>query len=206
MTISKSRTSGVRTRRRQRGSALITSLMILVVMTMIGVGAIRTAATQRETVGDMRDHNLAFQASETGLREAERFLDNAADTVAFGDSAGLLGVDQPEPGRGELFEAASWGDANSVRAGGMTADERSSPRYRVKLLRCNAGTRGGLNVQGYGYGSQPEQTLLPNHHLFRVTALGVGGSERNLVVLRSVYGKLGLAAKPGECAVSAYRG
>lgn len=56
----------------QRGAALLTGLILLVVLTLIGVAAARMASLEERMSGNMRDRNQAFQAAETGLRYVER--------------------------------------------------------------------------------------------------------------------------------------
>lgn len=51
---------------------LIVGLIILVVLTMLGVQAMRTNLSQERMASNMRERNLAFQAAESALRVAER--------------------------------------------------------------------------------------------------------------------------------------
>lgn len=56
----------------QRGAALLTGLIFLVVLTLIGVAAARMASLEERMSGNMRDRSQAFQAAETGLRYVEQ--------------------------------------------------------------------------------------------------------------------------------------
>jgi type IV pilus assembly protein PilX len=58
----------------QQGAALITSLIILLVLTMLGVSAMNSSSLQELMAGNMRDQNLSFQAAEAALRDAERVI------------------------------------------------------------------------------------------------------------------------------------
>ena len=62
---------------RQRGVALITTLILLVMMTIIAVTAARMAALEERMAGNTRDRDIALRAAEMGLRDAERDLMNA---------------------------------------------------------------------------------------------------------------------------------
>jgi type IV pilus assembly protein PilX len=54
-------------RERQRGLALIFSMMILVVLTILGVSAMRTSALQQLMASNTQETMRAFQAADSGL-------------------------------------------------------------------------------------------------------------------------------------------
>jgi type IV pilus assembly protein PilX len=56
----------------QQGAVLIVGLIILVVLTLLGVQAMRTNVAQERMAGNMRERNVAFQAAEAVLRVGER--------------------------------------------------------------------------------------------------------------------------------------
>jgi type IV pilus assembly protein PilX len=56
----------------QRGAALITGLIFMVVLTLIGITAARMASLEERMSGNVRDRALAMQAAEMALRDAER--------------------------------------------------------------------------------------------------------------------------------------
>jgi type IV pilus assembly protein PilX len=60
--------------RRQRGAILVTSLLMLLVLTVIGVSVMQITRMQERMAGNTRDLNLAFQGAEAGLRDAEQML------------------------------------------------------------------------------------------------------------------------------------
>lgn len=55
----------------QRGVALITSLIFLVLLTLVGVTAMQNTTLEEKMAGNNRDRNVAFQAAEAALRDAE---------------------------------------------------------------------------------------------------------------------------------------
>jgi Tfp pilus assembly protein PilX len=59
---------------RQSGAALVVGLVLLVVITLVGVGAMQNTTLQEKMAGNLRDSNLAFQASEVALRDCEAVL------------------------------------------------------------------------------------------------------------------------------------
>lgn len=58
--------------RRQRGAILIISLMFLVVLTMLALTTMGGITLEERMSGQYRDLNVAFQAAESALRDAER--------------------------------------------------------------------------------------------------------------------------------------
>src|SRR5713101_1420965 len=63
---------------RQSGTALITSLLLLLVLTVLGVVMMRTSVMQERMAGNTRDLNMALQGGEAGLRYGEAVLDALA--------------------------------------------------------------------------------------------------------------------------------
>src|SRR5688572_666493 len=65
---------------RQRGAALVISLMLLLVMTLLGLGASQSTRMQERMAGNQRDIELAMQGAEAGLRVSEsRVSQNVPD-------------------------------------------------------------------------------------------------------------------------------
>lgn len=72
--MSQNRYAWVRCPTRQRGAALVVGLVLLVVVTLVGVGAMQTTTLQEKMAGNLRDSNLSFQAAEAALRHCEGIL------------------------------------------------------------------------------------------------------------------------------------
>jgi type IV pilus assembly protein PilX len=58
--------------RAQRGAVLMVALMFLVILTMLALTSMTGTTLEERMAGQYRDLNLAFQAAEAGLRDAER--------------------------------------------------------------------------------------------------------------------------------------
>ncbi len=65
------------TPRRSRGVALVISLILLVVMTLLSLAAVRLVGNQERMVSQTYDRTLALQASEAALRQAEILIESA---------------------------------------------------------------------------------------------------------------------------------
>lgn len=60
----------------QRGAVLVVSLLLLLVMSVLALGASQATRLQERMAGNARDYDLAFQSAEAGLRKAERLIDD----------------------------------------------------------------------------------------------------------------------------------
>ncbi len=56
---------------KQRGAVMVVSLLLLLVMTVLALTASQSTMLQERMAGNARDVDLAFQAAEAGLRDAE---------------------------------------------------------------------------------------------------------------------------------------
>ncbi len=65
------------------------ALIFLVLLTLLGVSAMQTATMEERMAGNMRNENLAFQAAEAALRDAEDLLGGAAPPTTFNGTGGL---------------------------------------------------------------------------------------------------------------------
>lgn len=60
----------------QKGVALFVSLMMLILVTILGVTGVRMVSLEEKMAGNSYDRNLAFQAAEAALREAEKYVED----------------------------------------------------------------------------------------------------------------------------------
>ena len=67
--------------RQNRGSVLVISLLVLLVLTILGITALDTTVMEERMSANTRQRNVAYQAAETALKEAEQWLLNAAGNV-----------------------------------------------------------------------------------------------------------------------------
>ena len=55
----------------QGGMVLVASMMILIIITLLGLSAMRSAGLEERMCGNQYDQNYVFEAAEAALREAE---------------------------------------------------------------------------------------------------------------------------------------
>lgn len=65
-------------KQKQSGVALIVGLLMLLLLTIIMISAIQVTALEHRMVNNMQNQNVAFQAAETALRQAEAFIDSGS--------------------------------------------------------------------------------------------------------------------------------
>ena len=82
-------------RLQQSGIALPMALILLFVMTLIGVTALNTATLQEEMTGNLRLRQVAFNAAEATLNDAERFVTSG---IVGGTRVAFFGAPRPDGG------------------------------------------------------------------------------------------------------------
>lgn len=83
------------TRIRQAGAVLPITLIFLALMTLVGVSTLSTSVTSERMAGNYNEVNIAFQAAEAALRDAEQDLlcegCRDSDSTALHSITGLTG-------------------------------------------------------------------------------------------------------------------
>lgn len=191
-------------RDRSGGFSLIAVLLLLVVVTVLGVGAARLSLVNERSARSDRDQEMALQAAEAALVDAELdilgpnanaasrlCLFNNKDVAPFVEGCGSnanLGLCAPSaPGTTPAWMKAdlSPGSKTSVAYGTFTgqafvvgkgAAPAALPRYIVEVMRNN----GGWQANRLESASAGQAT-----HIFRVTAIGFGVDTDTQVVLQT---------------------
>ncbi len=69
-------------RAQQRGVALVVALILLVVITLVGLAAVRGTIMQQKMAANMYDRQLAFQGAEAAMRAAAASIPTSPGDVA----------------------------------------------------------------------------------------------------------------------------
>ncbi len=169
----------------QRGSILIISLMILVVLTMIGVSSMSTSSLQERMAGNFRDRQIAFQAAEMTLAYAEDFANNNINSASiFNDTNGYYSQ-YNGPTSFNAFDSTWWTGTNCQVLPTTIDQVRTQPCYTIEY-RGDIGEEEGTSINLSGYGESTGGGQISN---FRVTVRATGLSDNTLVILQSNYGK-----------------
>ena len=164
----------------QHGAALIFSMILLLVLTLLGLSSMRTATLEEKMAYNMRDMNLAFEAAESGLREAETWLDQQANEASVNNQAFVYPPDaapelttQTHSWWSNADNSASYGIAGSTALG----EVNSQPRF---VIEQRAFVPDSL-VQGF----EPPK----GKNLYRVTARGTGATDTAQSISQSTFAK-----------------
>jgi type IV pilus assembly protein PilX len=169
--------------RTQRGAILVTSLLILLILTVIGITAMQVTRMQERMAGNSRDTSLAFQGSEAALRDAELQL--------FGYMIEPIKCIDPSEACATVYERntmasmpdnpADWWDETASEYGVDGEDELTEqglledPRFAIEEL---AHVRNCM-----------VQNECDRRTVYQVTARSTGGSGEAGVVLQTTYAK-----------------
>jgi type IV pilus assembly protein PilX len=169
---------------RQHGTALILSLVFLLVLTLLGITAVSTSTLQEKMAGNMKNQNVALQATEAALRDGEIRLRTLADASILAIGA------QPDPNNtaGGIYSTGSvdatndpWWQANSTPYANDGIDQieqaAQEPRSIIESL--------GTVVYSLDAPTKFEET--PGMKYYRIWARGVGGTASANSTLQSTY-------------------
>lgn len=126
---------------RQRGAALITSLLILLVLSILAISSMQGTALQEKMAAAQRDGQNALELTEAAIREAEDAIDGidlVNNFIASRPEVYAAG-DAPDP-----FVAATWSSAASAEVPitgadfadwtGVYGNNVPSPRYFIEYV------------------------------------------------------------------------
>lgn len=175
-------------RTQQRGAVLVVSLLLLLVMTLLGLGASQSTRLQERMAGNQRDLEVAVQSAEAGLRAAEELLRPQVDvftciTPTDGCAAYEMKTLTGEDGRRlDLTRQspqwwAQWGDIPDF------AEELASVSPPQFVIERVAEVRDTLSV-----GSSQ---MVMVRDFYRSTARSSGTTDTSEVVLQSTYARVG---------------
>jgi type IV pilus assembly protein PilX len=164
---------------RQRGAALVVALLFLVILAMLGVSAMTSTTLEERMAGNARDQNIAIQAAEAALRDAERDLTNSNPAFRVIQTANFVAsCAQALCTEGALLanlddatKSAFYGQYSGALAVPGTVQQ---PRYMLELLAA---------VPPQVPPPPPGQTI----RNFRVTAKGFGQNANTIVILQTVF-------------------
>ena len=185
----------------QRGATLIVSLVLLLIVTLIGISGMETAVVEEKMSGSYRDHKIGFESAEQALLEGERFIGATAFTFTDYTSTCTNGLcfkgvwNSFDPNAACMLngfgtdvwvktDSSNIWESNNTRVVGSKLDGVSlAPEYIVEFL-CHAPISQNPPIPPYVAGSGWE-----SHYglLFRITALGTGGTNNARVMLQSTY-------------------
>lgn len=174
---------------RQQGAALILSLVFLLLLTILGITAVSTSTLQEKMAGNMKDQNVSFQATETGLRGGEtKLLSLASISIA---ASGLL----PIPDSSGSSGVFSTGNVNAMNdtwwnTAGNTMEYGPTVGSPPDLPQVAADPRYAIEMAGFKKDSLDAPTTYkpnPGMTYYRIWSRGVGGTSTAQSALQSTF-------------------
>lgn len=183
----------------QQGAVLLVGLIMLMLLTIIGLASIRGTDLQERMAGNMRDRNIAFQASEASLRVGEAELSKAKGLVCDGKTktncwpdlnklvAPAVGYWPLDENSKKRLRPAVWIEEqwkqNSVEISStLLKGVVEAPRYTIEQIKVSA----AVANQGAGIDVESLSKMAEGEY-YRVTSRGLGGTKDSEVVLQSTF-------------------
>ncbi|HEY1436879.1 MAG TPA: PilX N-terminal domain-containing pilus assembly protein [Casimicrobiaceae bacterium] len=176
----------------QAGMSLFPALMFLLVLAVLGVSALNSTVMQEKMVSNTKDVNLAFQAAEAGLRDAEAdVVINITSGTIFSSSC-TRGLCTPpstwtSPSSLDISKVIDWSNSALTRSyGAYTSssalpDVAAQPQYvieRLSTLPVGPGGSAGIGLPGLP---------LNGGAAYRLTVLATGARAETRVILQSTF-------------------
>lgn len=194
----------------QRGASLIVSLLMLVAVLLLGISAAQISLQGEKASRNDRDRQIAFQAAEAALQDAEMDIENSPDAKSRSS------LFSENPVISNFIDGCGAGDSNTNLGLCATASPGSSPIWlKVDFTDADSSTTKSVpfgNFTGQtlqtGKGSLPSK--LPRYiievlgynaagavtdaeskkYFYRITAMGFGARASTQVVLQAFYRKI----------------
>ena len=171
---------------RQRGVALCVCLALLLVLGIAGASAVQTTILEERMARNGSDAQLAFQAAEAALCEAEALLATGVNSTAEFTDWGENGLWTAPPlgeaerwAKPDIWRGATVGSREvAQRLGGVAAQ----PRFIIEWIGTLPDTVNAHLVEESSSGAQQRVEV------FRITVRGVGRSAGARAMLQSTYG------------------
>ena len=164
--------------RRQSGVALLVCLLMLIMVMLLGVSAAQLSMQGEKAARGERDREVAFQAAEDALADAERDI-QAGGGEAVHPACGEAPVWQRVDLSGAVDGACTVAYGAATGAAMQTGQgflPFKKPRYLIERTEC------------HHPGEDAAAAAAPSY-CYRVTVIGFGAKPATEVVLQSVFSK-----------------
>jgi type IV pilus assembly protein PilX len=165
---------------RQRGAALILSLLMLLILTLLAVSSMQGTIMQERMVSGAREGMMSLEVAESGLRDAEAAIDNINVLSVFDGSGELYGRNDNAPNSA----THDWENGSGVKTG--TAVSGVTPKYFIQHVgeAYKPEKLTDIVVEGYSH-----ETGAANAQAFRIVAWSPGASGKSRRVIESYYAR-----------------
>jgi type IV pilus assembly protein PilX len=165
----------------QRGAALITALLLLVVLTILALSVMQMSRVQEKMVGNTRDLNVAFEAAEAAVRNGEALVrkqTSAVDCSASASCKSWIKGSAPDLANQSPDWWASTATAFADPTGKAMGAVKDNPRYVIEHLafvRTDGGVESSVEPVGRDF--------------YEVTARSTGASGLANTVVQTTFAR-----------------
>jgi len=179
------------THKRQTGAALVVSLMLLIILTLLGLSGMQSTVMQERMSNNVRDKGMAFQAAESALRNGENWVKDqlmpTRGTLTVQDGSSCSApcdlVDLNDYSTMTSKDFNWWKTNGRIYSHTMptgTGEVASAPRF---IVEEHSEQRDSL--------ADPTSTSSPPvRTLYRLTAVGVGGTVTAESMIETLYARI----------------
>jgi type IV pilus assembly protein PilX len=164
----------------QQGVALIMALVFLLMLTLLALTAMNTAALEEKMAQNTGDKTVAFQAAESALIAGELWIAGQLNKPVFDPANTSDGLHLRSLTGTPMWDESTgvWSGTDTFAYTGLTGVS-AQPRYLIEDLGEITDNKGSL-VLPINYKSSGK-------NLFRITARGRGATDTAVAVVQSVY-------------------
>jgi type IV pilus assembly protein PilX len=167
--------------RKESGAVLITGLIFLVVLTMVVLSVLRSGTLEERMAANSRNRQVAMQAAEAVMRDAQEQLFSGAEVKSRFDSGNAIAVlangfyRAPVAGSAPRWQTIDWGSSTQTLTFASSGSDlygvASAPRYMVEIITPP---------------SRPNSAVPCSKGLATITARGVG-KDSSTVFVQTMY-------------------
>ena len=176
---------------KQTGAVLITSIVLLIIFTMLGVATMRTNITDITVQDGIKNRNNAFQCAEAALRSGETWLgDLSGPAHAVGANptqsgsevweANLTAIRNPSLQLDSLWadDTKTWSYGTDLMNANTNIGCKTDPRYFIESMGAVSSVSDSLDYESMAKGKSA---------FYRVTSYSTGMDNNATVVLQTTY-------------------
>jgi type IV pilus assembly protein PilX len=181
---------------RERGIALVTTLLLLVIITILALSMFRSFGSQEKIAGNIREKDRALHAAETAQQYAEWWLLQGGN-LAAGATACAAPVVSANTNPGQICNQTlqnALGLAANTQIISVPMPWTLGLTYTPPFMSTTPGVNGGQNGQDPPYFAPPGFYIAdvgPANdgagEAYQIDAYGFGGSSTTVAIVESSY-------------------
>lgn len=165
---------------KESGVVLIVALVIVLLTGILCLAAMRGSGLQESMAGNMRERNLAFQVTESALREGESLMMGNGELPLFNGQNGRY-VELAPAHSVLTFDEDDWADNAKVKLLELElGNVAEKPAYVIEELNSDM----NKSKKDTGSGTDVDSISFTPMH-YRVTSRAVGVTKDSIVILQS---------------------